>query len=64
MLKSTRVGFGGTAGLVISMAPLASLDAAHVGKASVIGALFIIVLADNLTGRNESIYGQRCETVP
>jgi hypothetical protein len=27
-------------------------------------SVVIIALADNLPGRNESIYGQRCEIVP
>jgi hypothetical protein len=49
MLKPTRVSFGGTAGIVTSMALLVGLDAAHAGKASVIGALLIIAVADNLT---------------
>jgi hypothetical protein len=49
MVKSTRISFGGTAGIVTSMALLVGLDAAHAGKASVIGALLIIAVADNLT---------------
>jgi len=49
MVKTTRISFGGTAGIVTSMALLVGLDAAHAGKASVIGALLIIAIADNLT---------------
>ncbi len=49
MVKSTRISFGGTAGIVTSMALLVGLDAAHAGKASVIGALLIVAVADNLT---------------
>jgi len=49
MVKTTRISFGGTAGIVTSMALLVGLDAAHAGKASVIGALLIIAVADNLT---------------
>ncbi len=49
MVKATRISFGGTAGIVTGMALLVGLDAAHAGKASMIGALLIIAVADNLT---------------
>ena len=49
MVKATRISYGGTAGIVTGMALLVGLDAAHAGKASVIGALLIIAVADNLT---------------
>ncbi len=49
MVKATRISFGGTAAIVTSMALLVGLYAANAGKASVIGALLIIAVADNLT---------------
>ncbi len=48
MVKATRISFGGTAAIVTSMALLVGLYAANAGKASVIGALLIIAVADNL----------------
>lgn len=49
MLKPTRVSFGGTAAIVTSMALIAGLEAANAGKATVVGALLIAAIADNLT---------------
>jgi hypothetical protein len=49
MVKPTRISFGGTAGIVTSMALLVGLNAAHAGKATVIGALLVVAVADNLT---------------
>ncbi len=49
MIKPTRISFGGTAAIVTSMALLAGLDAANAGKATVMGALLIAAIADNLT---------------
>jgi hypothetical protein len=49
MVKPTRISFGGTAGIVTSMALLVGLNAANAGKATVIGALLVVAVADNLT---------------
>ena len=49
MIKPSRVSFGGTAGIVTSMALIAGLDAAKAGRASTVGALLIAAVADNLT---------------
>jgi len=49
MVKPTRISFGGTAAIVTSMALLVGLDAANAGKATVMGALLIAAIADNLT---------------
>lgn len=49
MVKPTRISFGGTAAIVTSMALLVGLDAANAGKATVLGALLIAAIADNLT---------------
>jgi VIT1/CCC1 family predicted Fe2+/Mn2+ transporter len=49
MIKPSRISFGGTAGIVTSMALIAGLDAAKAGRASTISALLIAAVADNLT---------------
>ena len=49
MLKPSRISFGGTAAIVTSMALIAGLDAAKAGRASVLSALLIAAVADNLT---------------
>jgi hypothetical protein len=49
MVKPTKFSFGGTAGIVTSMALLVGLDATHAGKVNLIGALLIVAVADNLT---------------
>lgn len=49
MIRPSRISFGGTAAIVTSMALIAGLDAAHTGKASVVSALLIAAVADNLT---------------
>ncbi|HEV2467764.1 MAG TPA: hypothetical protein VGS78_01115 [Candidatus Sulfotelmatobacter sp.] len=49
MIQPSRISFGGTAAIVTSMALIAGLDAANAGKASVISALLIAAVADNLT---------------
>ncbi len=49
MIKPSRISFGGTAAIVTSMALIAGLDAAHAGKASLVSALLIAAVADNLT---------------
>lgn len=49
MIQPSRISFGGTAAIVTSMALIAGLDAAHAGKASVVSALLIAAVADNLT---------------
>ncbi len=47
--KPTRISFGGTAAIVTSMALITGLAAANGSRASVIGALLIAAVADNLT---------------
>ena len=49
MMKPTRISFGGTAAIVTSMALIAGLEAAHAGKATMVSALLIAAVADNLT---------------
>lgn len=49
ILKPTRISFGGTAAIVTSMALITGLDAANAGKATIMGALLIAAIADNLT---------------
>ena len=49
MIRPTRISFGGTAGIVTSMALLAGLQAAHAGTQTLVAALLIAALADNLT---------------
>ena len=49
MMKPSRISFGGTAGIVTSMALIAGLDAAKTGRASMVSALLIAAVADNLT---------------
>jgi VIT1/CCC1 family predicted Fe2+/Mn2+ transporter len=49
MIKPTRISFGGTAAIVTSMALIAGLDAANAGRATMLSALLIAAVADNLT---------------
>lgn len=49
MIKPTRVSFGGTAAVVTSMALIAGFDAANAGRATMVSALLIAAVADNLT---------------
>jgi hypothetical protein len=49
MIKPSRISFGGTAAIVTSMALIAGLDAAHAAKTTVVSALLIAAIADNLT---------------
>jgi VIT1/CCC1 family predicted Fe2+/Mn2+ transporter len=49
MIKPSRISFGGTAGIVTSMALIAGLDAAKTGRTSIVSALLIAAVADNLT---------------
>jgi hypothetical protein len=49
MIKTTRISFGGTAAIVTSMALITGLDAANARRASILGALLIAAVADNLT---------------
>jgi vacuolar iron transporter family protein len=49
MIKPTRISFGGTAAILTSMALLVGLDAANAGKATMVSALLIAAVADNLT---------------
>jgi len=48
-MKPTRISFGGTAAIVTSMALIAGLEAAHAQKATMVSALLIAAIADNLT---------------
>ncbi len=48
-INPTRISFGGTAAIVTSMALITGLDAADASRATVIGALLIAAIADNLT---------------
>ena len=49
MIKPTRISFGGTAAIVTSMALIAGLEAAQAGRATMVSALLIAAVADNLT---------------
>jgi hypothetical protein len=49
MIRTTRISFGGTAGIVTSMALIVGLDAANAGRAAIMSALLIAAVADNLT---------------
>ena len=49
MIKPTRISFGGTAAIVTSMALIAGLDAAKAGRTTMLSALLIAAVADNLT---------------
>jgi hypothetical protein len=49
MRNLRRVSFGGTAAIVTNMALVIGLEATAASKASVIGGLLIIAVADNLT---------------
>jgi len=49
MIKPTRISFGGTAAIVTSMALIAGLEAANAGRATMVSALLIAAVADNLT---------------
>ena len=49
MVKPARISFGGTAAIVTSMALITGLAAANASKGSVVSALLIAAIADNLT---------------
>jgi len=49
MIKPSRISFGGTAAIVTSMALITGLDAAHAQKTTMVSALLIAAIADNLT---------------
>jgi len=49
MRKIGRISFGGTAAIVTSMALITGLNAVGTGKATLITALLIAALADNIT---------------
>lgn len=49
MIRPTRLGFGGAAGIVTSMALITALDAANVGRTAIVSALLVAAVADNLT---------------
>ncbi len=49
MKKISRISFGGTAAIVTSMALITGLHAAGTAKSTLISALLIAALADNLT---------------
>ena len=49
MTWPTRISFGATAAIVTSMALIAGLDAANAGRTTIVSALLIAAVADNLT---------------
>jgi hypothetical protein len=49
MIKISRISFGGTAAIVTSMALIVGLDAAHAARSTIVSALLIAAVADNLT---------------
>jgi VIT1/CCC1 family predicted Fe2+/Mn2+ transporter len=49
LLKTSRVSFGGTAAIVTSMAIVTGLNAVSASEKTIITALLIAALADNLT---------------
>ena len=49
MRRINRISFGGTAAIVTSMALIVGLDAVHATHKTIISALLIAALADNLT---------------
>jgi VIT1/CCC1 family predicted Fe2+/Mn2+ transporter len=49
MKKISRISYGGTAAIVTSMALITGLNAAGTGKSTLITALLIVALADNIT---------------
>jgi len=48
-LKISRIAFGATAGVVTSMALITGLSAADAAKRTIVSALLIAAIADNLT---------------
>jgi Na+-transporting NADH:ubiquinone oxidoreductase subunit NqrB len=49
MVKINRISFGGTAAIVTSMALITGLNAVKAGKTTIMAALLIAAIADNLT---------------
>lgn len=49
MHKLNRISYGGTAAIVTSMALIMGLDAVHASEKTIISALLIAAVADNLT---------------
>jgi VIT1/CCC1 family predicted Fe2+/Mn2+ transporter len=49
MKKISRISYGGTAAIVTSMALITGLNAVGTGKSTLITALLIVALADNIT---------------
>ncbi|MGZ4980836.1 MAG: hypothetical protein ACXWAB_05265 [Methylobacter sp.] len=49
MFRTNRISFGGTAGVVTSMALISGLSAADATKPIIVTAILIAALADNLT---------------
>lgn len=49
LIKPTRISFGGTAAIVTSMALMAGFDAANASRSTIVSALLIAAVADNLT---------------
>jgi len=49
MIRPTRISFGGTAGVVTSMALITGLHAANAKTGAIVSALLIAAVADNLT---------------
>ncbi len=49
LIKPTRISFGATAAVVTSMALMAGFDAANAARSTIVSALLIAAVADNLT---------------
>ncbi len=49
MLRTNRISFGGTAAIVSGMALIVGLDAVDASRKTIVSALLIAALADNLT---------------
>ncbi|MGE5090184.1 MAG: hypothetical protein ACM3QY_13735 [Candidatus Levyibacteriota bacterium] len=48
-VRPTWISFGGTAAIVTSMGLILGLDAANTSRQTIVGALLIVALADNLS---------------
>ncbi len=64
MLRTNRISFGGTAAIVTGMALIVGLDAVDASKKTIISALLIAALADNLTDSLSVHVYQESERLP
>lgn len=64
MLKITRISYGGTAAIVAGMALITGLDAVGAAKKTIVSALLIAALADNLTDSLSVHIYQESEHLP